>query len=392
MSVIELRALVKTYPDGTQAVRGIDLATEPGELVVLLGPSGCGKTTTLRMIAGLERADAGQVLIAGEDVTQRSPGERDIGFVFQFYALYPHLSVAENVAFPLRAAGLPAAEREARMAAVVDRLGLAPLLRRRPRQLSGGDQQRVSLARAMVRRPRVWLMDEPLGTLDHEVRLELRSFIREQQQDLGVPTVYVTHDQEEAMAIADRVVVMDGGRILQAGTRAEVYDRPANLFVARFVGSPGMNLLEGVVRDGRFVFDVGDASGAGARAGSVTDAQSGGTTRQAVKAESVSGATPAGIPAAPGIALPPGVRDGPAVLGVRPEFVSARDDGPLRGSLSLDEYHGDCRYLHYELGPRTRLVRRAGTGERERLDQSVGLDFDRDHLRLFDVASGERLL
>src|SRR5437016_655873 len=204
MAFLSLEKLRKVYPDGTEAVRGIDLTCDEGELVVLLGPSGCGKTTTLRMIAGLEIATAGRIELASRDVTRLPPAERDVGFVFQFYALYPHLSVRENIAFPLRSVGVPSQEIRHRVESVADRLGLTRMLGAYPRQLSGGDQQRVSLGRAMVRRPRVWLMDEPLGTLDADQRLAMRDFIREQQIEAGVTTVYVTHDQEEAMSLADR--------------------------------------------------------------------------------------------------------------------------------------------------------------------------------------------
>jgi multiple sugar transport system ATP-binding protein len=237
----ELERLAKTYPDGTRAVRGVSLAIEARELVVLLGPSGCGKTTTLRMIAGLEMPSEGRVLLGGREVTRARPSERDIGFVFQFYALYPHLTVAENIAFPLRSAGLGRSERQSAVERVAERLGIRELLERRPRELSGGDQQRVALARAIVRKPSVYLMDEPLGTLDAEKRLELRELVRAQQLELGVATVYVTHDQEEAMSLADRIVVMREGEILQVGSPREVYQHPSTLFVARFVGSPGMN-------------------------------------------------------------------------------------------------------------------------------------------------------
>ena len=246
---LTLSQLRKTFPDGTEAVKGIDLSIDEGEFVVLLGPSGCGKTTTLRMIAGLEIPTAGAITLAGNAVTNHRPSQRDVGFVFQFYALYPHLSVRENIAFPLVSAGAARGEIDARVAEVADRVGLNKLLRMKPRQLSGGDQQRVALARAMVRRPRVWLMDEPLGTLDADVRLHLREFIRRQQIEMKVTTIYVTHDQEEALSLADRIVVMDQGMIRQIGSPEEIYDRPADLFVANFVGSPGMNFMmhDGIV-------------------------------------------------------------------------------------------------------------------------------------------------
>ena len=245
MAFLELAALAKTYPDGTRAVKGIDFAAAQGEFVVLLGPSGCGKTTTLRMVAGLELPSAGTIRLAGADVTALPPSARDVGFVFQFYALYPHLSVAENIAFPLACGGMAKGERAAAVATIARRLGLTGLLQKKPRELSGGDQQRVGLARAIVRRPAIWLMDEPLGTLDADRRLAMCEFLREQQLAARVTTLYVTHDQEEAMRLADRIVVMKDGMIEQVGTPLEVYDEPATLFVAHFVGSPGMNFLEG---------------------------------------------------------------------------------------------------------------------------------------------------
>src|SRR5438045_3722932 len=216
-----------------------------GEFIVLLGPSGCGKTTTLRMIAGLEIATGGTITLAGRDVTTLRPAHRDVGFVFQFYALYPHLCVRDNIAFPLVSVGMHRAEVQRRVESVAARLELSNLLGAYPRQLSGGDQQRVSLGRAMVRRPRVWLMDEPLGTLDADQRLVMRDFIREQQLEAKVTTVYVTHDQEEAMSLADRIVVLNAGEIRQIGAPDEVYDRPADLFVANVVGSPGRNFIKG---------------------------------------------------------------------------------------------------------------------------------------------------
>ena len=211
VSFLTLDRIEKTYPDGTRAVNGIDLAIEEGELVVLLGPSGCGKTTTLRMIAGLELPTGGSIRLAGQDVTRLRPSRRDVGMVFQFYALYPHLTVRDNIGFPLRAAGLSAADVRARVDAVAARMDLERLLPLYPKQLAGGDQQKVSLARAIVRRPAVYLMDEPLGTLDADQRLAMRELIRAEQLASGVTTIYVTHDQEEAMSLADRIVVMDGG-------------------------------------------------------------------------------------------------------------------------------------------------------------------------------------
>ena len=261
MSFLSLRQVEKTYPDGTRAVRGIDLSVVEGEFIVLLGPSGCGKTTTLRMLAGLELATSGSIHLGGRNVTALRPSERDVGMVFQFYALYPHLSVRDNIAFPLRAAGVAAADVQSRVDAVADSMQLRPLLAAYPRQLAGGDQQKVSLARAIVRRPALYLMDEPLGTLDASQRLAMRELIRSTQLASRITTLYVTHDQEEAMSLADRIVVMEGGHIRQVGTPEQIYDDPADLFVASFVGSPGMNFIRGAVASDpggpRFVSEQG---------------------------------------------------------------------------------------------------------------------------------------
>ena len=222
MNFLILYGLRKVYPDGTEAVKGIDLSVEEGEFIVLLGPSGCGKTTTLRMIAGLEVPTGGQVVMAGRDVTYLRPSERDVGFVFQFYALYPHMTVEKNIAFPLESIGMPRWEREKVVVETIRRLGIKHLLGLYPRQLSGGDQQRVALARAMVRRPRLYLMDEPLGTLDEDQRLEMREFIRSHQLEMKVTTIYVTHDQEEAMNLADRIVVIHDGKVIEQGSHRDL--------------------------------------------------------------------------------------------------------------------------------------------------------------------------
>ncbi len=248
MSFLILEGLRKTYPDGTEAVRGVDLSIREGEFVTLLGPSGCGKTTTLRMIAGLEIPTAGRILLGDDDVTRVSARYRDIGFVFQLHGLYPHLTVRGHLHLPLETARMPKADRDARVAALADRLALGPLLDLFPRQLSGGDRQRAALGRALARTPRVCLMDEPLGMLDAGDRFALREEIRRAQQETGMTTVYVTHDQEEAMSLADTIVVMNEGLIRHVGAPEAVYDSPADRFVAEFVGSPGMALLDGGIR------------------------------------------------------------------------------------------------------------------------------------------------
>ncbi|OKH83035.1 ABC transporter ATP-binding protein [Mycolicibacterium sp.] len=254
MSGVELQAITKTYGTAT-VVDGLDLTLPDGSLTVLVGPSGCGKSTTLRIAAGLETADGGRVHIGGHDVTAATPRERDVAMVFQNYALYPHLSVAGNIAFPLRNAGVGKGEAVQRARAAAARVGIEDLLDRKPRQLSGGQQQRVAIARALVRTPSVFLFDEPLSNLDAKLRVELRSEIRRLQQELGITALYVTHDQEEAMTIADQLVVLNAGRIAQRGTPEELYRTPANTFVAGFIGSPSTNLVDGTVCDGVFEAD-----------------------------------------------------------------------------------------------------------------------------------------
>jgi multiple sugar transport system ATP-binding protein len=354
VSFLVLEGLQKTYGDGTHAVRGIDLTIEEGELVALLGPSGCGKTTTLRMIAGLELATGGSIQLDGNDVTALRPSQRNIGMVFQFYALYPHLTVRDNIAFPLRAAGVPPSDIRARVDQVAARMGLGKLLSSLPRQLSGGDQQKVSLARAIVRRPAVYLMDEPLGTLDADQRLAMRELIRAEQLASRVTTIYVTHDQEEAMSLADRLVVMEGGRIRQIGTPAEVYDRPADLYVAAFVGSPGMNFIPG---------EVADRSG---------------------KPAFVSGSGEIHID------LPARVRRGQATLGVRCEHVYEESDGPIAGSVLAEEYLGNASHVHVQtaLG---RLVMRAARGSVHPRGSELRLRLDPARISVFDAATEKRL-
>jgi multiple sugar transport system ATP-binding protein len=225
------------------AVNDLTLAVEDGEFLVVLGPSGCGKTTALRMLAGLEEPDAGDIRIEGESVVGLEPKDRDIALVFQQYALYPHLSVRDNIAYPLKVRRMSKQERQERVQRVAETLGLSHMLDRRPAQLSGGEQQRVALGRAIVREPRAFLMDEPLSNLDAKLRTYMRTEIKGLQRELGITTFFVTHDQAEAMTLADRIAVMSAGELQQLGTPDEVYDKPANVFVAEFIGSPPMNLL-----------------------------------------------------------------------------------------------------------------------------------------------------
>jgi len=248
MAAVELHSVVKRF-GRVEVIHGIDLAIGDGELVVLVGPSGCGKSTSLRMIAGLETPDAGEIRIAGRVVNDLEPKERNIAMVFQNYAIYPHMTVARNIGFGLKTAKLPRVEKDARIRATAELLGLVELLERRPAQLSGGQRQRVAIGRALVRDPAVFLFDEPLSNLDAQLRAQMRLEIKKLHQRLGTTIVFVTHDQVEAMTLADRIVVMRDGHILQIGTPAELWARPSCVFVARFIGSPSMNVLEGRVAE-----------------------------------------------------------------------------------------------------------------------------------------------
>lgn len=354
MSLLQLAGLEKTYPDGTKAVRGIDLSVAQGEFIVLLGPSGCGKTTTLRMVAGLEKATGGKITLAERDVTHLRPSRRDVGMVFQFYALYPRLSVRENIAFPLRAVGESKMDANAKANSIAKKLGIEALLDRFPGQLSGGDQQRVSLARVMVRTPQLQLMDEPLGTLDADARQELREFIRQRQLADAMTTLYVTHDQEEAMCLADRVVVMSEGLIRQVGTPRELYDQPKDLFVARFVGSPGMNFASGKVEQNgeRSKFVFGD-SGVALEVASTRPGED-------------------------------------KVLGIRAEYLKVHSEGELPGRVVWIEYLGANQSLHVE-GPYGRWVVRAALDISAKVGDSIRFSPARAHLHLFDEATGSRV-
>ena len=249
MAILRLENVTKTYPNGFKAIHGIDLDVANGEFIVLVGPSGCGKSTLLRMIAGLESITGGDAVIGERRVNDLEPADRDIAMVFQNYALYPHMKVYDNMAYGLRNRGMPKDQIDAQVREAAEILELTELLERRPAQLSGGQRQRVAMGRAIVREPEVFLFDEPLSNLDAKLRVQMRIEIKRLQRRLGITSVYVTHDQVEAMTMADRLVVMNGGRAEQTGSPIEVYETPASTFVATFIGSPSMNLMDGVVSD-----------------------------------------------------------------------------------------------------------------------------------------------
>ncbi|EIM27173.1 ABC transporter ATP-binding protein [Microvirga lotononidis] len=256
MATIEIDRLVKRYGQ-TAVVHGIDLAIQDGEFVVLVGPSGCGKSTTLRMIAGLEEISGGEIRIDGRVVNDLQPKDRNIAMVFQNYAIYPHVTVADNIAFGLYRSKLSKSEKRARVEQVAQTLGLSHLLERRPSALSGGQRQRVAIGRAMVRDPAAFLFDEPLSNLDAQLRTQMRIEIKRLHHRLGTTSVFVTHDQVEAMTMADRIVVMRDGRILQVGSPLELYERPVDVFTARFIGSPTMNLLPASLKEGHANLSAG---------------------------------------------------------------------------------------------------------------------------------------
>ncbi len=351
MSAITVENVSKhwtTAAGQVRAVDGISFMLDPGTLNVLLGPSGCGKSTTLRLIAGLDQTDGGRILIAGNDVTRLSPAQRNIAMVFQSYALFPHLSVAENIVFGLRVRNVDATDRDNRLKRVAEMLGLTSLLERKPAQLSGGQQQRVALGRAIIAEAPICLMDEPLSNLDAQLRQEMRLEIRNLQRALGVTMVYVTHDQVEAMSMADRVILLSGGRIEQNGTPADLYETPANVFVARFIGTPPMNLLK---------LDHGAAGAVIA-----------GTTGPSVAAAEFAGAT----------------------LGVRPEHVIVGGSGDaVAAQVEGIEYLGADSLLSCRVGSEMLTARIAGRTGLRRGD-TVQLGWARGALHIFDGASGSR--
>ena len=357
MATIELVQVGKTYPNGVVAVKGIDLAAADGELVVLLGPSGCGKSTLLRMVAGLETVTSGEIRIAGARINEREPAQRDIAMVFQNYALYPHMSVFDNMAYGLRNRRMARPEIEKRVRATAEMLGLAALLERKPRQLSGGQRQRVAMGRCIVREPKAFLFDEPLSNLDAKLRGQVRVEIKRLQRRLATTSLYVTHDQVEAMTLADRLVVMNQGAAEQIGTPDEVYSRPASLFVAGFIGSPAMNIVDGVI----------EKDGAKVRLGA----------------------------SGPSLALdrPLAAQAGRAVkVGMRPEHLVLAPTGALALTVELVENLGADALLYCKLpGSDVMLVARADPAASHRAGDTLRVDVAPRHLHLFDAESGRRL-
>ena len=330
-------------------VRDLDLDVHDREFLVLLGPSGCGKTTTMRMIAGLDEPTEGEIWIGDDLVNGVAPKDRDVAMVFQNYGLYPHMTVRENIGYPLKVRGVPRAEAKARLEGAAAKVELGPYLDRKPGQLSGGQRQRVALARALVRTPQVFLMDEPLSNLDAKLRVTMRAELKHLHHELRITTVYVTHDQMEAMTLASRIAVMSGGVIQQLDTPERIYDDPANLFVAGFIGSPSMNLLRGGLEDGAFVGD---------------------------------GVRVAGV----GEGTRPGV-----VLGVRPEDLEVgAGPGALRGPVYSSELTGEAVLVTVSLGGQM-LCARGPRKLRLEIGEAVDVRVDPARTYLFDAATGERL-
>jgi len=359
MAPVHIRNVAK-YFGTTHVLRGVDIDIADGQFAVLVGPSGCGKSTLLRMIAGLEETTMGAIEIGNKVVNTTSPKDRDVAMVFQNYALYPHMTVRQNMAFSLILAKRPRSEIARRVGEAADILGLSDLLERYPRQLSGGQRQRVAMGRAIVRKPQVFLFDEPLSNLDANLRVAMRTELKALHQRLKTTSVYVTHDQVEAMTMADQIVVMRDGAVEQRGKPLDVYDRPANAFVAAFIGSPAINLIPGVLRrtDGAVTVEIADGMA---------------------------------VQAPPTVAGADGQR---IILGVRPEHVARATAGPLFARVVVVEPTGADTHVFCQFDGWSGAVDLTAV-VRERLDFGVGqviaLRLDHDHLHVFDAQSGKSL-
>jgi multiple sugar transport system ATP-binding protein len=353
---IAIKNLVKTFGSFT-AVSGIDLDIRDGEFLIMVGPSGCGKTTTLNMISGLQMPTSGEIVIGNTVVNDLEPGERGLGMVFQDLALFPHMTVFENIAFGLRVKKVPEKEIRERVTRAAAAVHIEPLLAKFPRQCSGGESQRVALARTIVTNPSVFLMDEPLSSLDAKLRVDMRTELKALHKRLKATFVYVTHDQAEAMTMADRIVVMSRGRIEQVGTPLEIYNRPATQFVAGFFGTPTMNFLEGTVEV--------DAGGRRFRA--------------------------AGIEQPLPDAVPADAAGRKVVLGVRSEHVLVGNGAPLRGTAQLTEPLGDVTLVYFDYGQSSPLVAKVGPATPLQPGSPLSFRFAPDRCHLFDAGSGERL-
>ena len=353
MGAISLRAVEKTYGAGAKSVKvihGVNAEIPDGEFIVIVGPSGCGKSTLLRMVAGLEEITGGEIHIGGRIVNNLEPAERDIAMVFQNYALYPHMTVYDNMAYGLKIAKVPKAEIEVRVQKAAKILELGTLLDRTPRQLSGGQRQRVAMGRAIVRQPAVFLFDEPLSNLDAKLRAQTRLEIQKLHRELGVTSLFVTHDQVEAMTLAQRMIVMNAGRIEQMGTPEQVYGKPATTFVASFIGSPPMNLLAGGADGSRF------------------------------KVGPDTLALPAAAP-----------RAGALMLGVRPEHAALGPQGAWSLKVEMLEMLGAERLVYGRLGDAAFTVRIDGTLVPPRPGDVVPLHVEPRHLHWFDATTGQRV-
>ena len=375
MASLTLTGLTLTYPNGTRAVNEIHLAIGDGEFLAILGPSGCGKSSLLRLVAGLESPTSGTIAMNGKDVTRLEPKERDVAMVFQGLALYPHMTVTENMAFGLQARRTPREEMDRRVREAAETLGLTRYLGKRPRELSGGERQRVALGRALVRRPQIFLFDEPLSSLDAQLRQELREELARLHRITRTTSIYVTHDQKEALSLGDKVAVMQGGQLRQLATPEDVYRNPHDLFVARFVGEPAINVIEGEIVPG-------GAGGGGVGSGGVGSGGGG---------AGGSGGANASVFRAPGLQLSLNgsrARTGPARLGLRAETVAllpvGKPGGVARAKVERVEHLGGDTLVHVKGEWGTLVARAARAEDAPSPGEVVGVDPDLRRALLFD--------